>query len=144
AASTLRAMKAFEIGAVLAAFALPVSATAGTCRALSPAQTVAVVELYTSQGCSSCPPADRWLAALPQHVGAERAIPLSLHVGYWDYIGWKDPFAQRSFNARQSALATQNGGVAYTPEVFVGGAELRDWRSSRAFDRAVETVQAHA
>jgi hypothetical protein len=135
-------MRVLGVAAVLVSLVLARSAVAGTCSARSPAQTVALVELYTSQGCSSCPPADRWLAALPQRLGAERAIPLSLHVGYWDYIGWKDPFAQRAFNERQSALAQRNGGGAYTPEVFVGGAELPDWRSESSFARALDAVQA--
>ena len=114
-------------------------AQAATCQAISPRNTVALVELYTSQGCSSCPPADRWLSQLPARIDANRAIPLALHVGYWDYIGWKDPFAKREFNDRQSQLAALNGSrTRYTPGVFVQGRET-NW-SSGAFDAQLRAV----
>lgn len=135
-------MRPFVSMLVLVASAtLPAAAEAGSCRASSSDETVALVELYTSQGCSSCPPADRWLAALPAEFGADRAIPLSLHVGYWDAIGWKDPFARPEFSERQRRLAARAvSGRVYTPEVFVGGAELAQWRTDAAFRGAVEAV----
>ena len=112
---------------------------AASCQATSAKNTVALVELYTSQGCSSCPPADRWLSQLPARIDASRAIPLALHVGYWDYIGWKDPFAKREFNDRQSQLAALNGNrTRYTPGVFVQGKET-NW-SSGAFDAQLRAV----
>jgi hypothetical protein len=115
------------------------------CTVTSPAHTVALVELYTSQGCSSCPPADRWLSALPSSVPPDRAIPLALHVGYWDYIGWKDPFARREFNARHSELAAANRNRSvYTPGVFLQGRETPDWRDTRAFKAAVQAINATA
>jgi hypothetical protein len=128
---------------LMLAAALAAASTAN-CAVKSPAHTVALVELYTSQGCSSCPPADRWLSQLPPDAGqAQRVVPLALHVGYWDYIGWKDPFAQRAFNERQSWLAglARSRGV-YTPEVFVGSAEMRDWRSGATFEGAVKRINA--
>ena len=71
------------------------SSAAMTCEARSPEHTVALLELFTSEGCSSCPPADRWLQGLKgQGLGLDKVVPLSLHVGYWDAIGWKDPYAQ--------------------------------------------------
>ena len=110
------------------------------CRASSPDHTVALVELYTSQGCSSCPPADQWLSRLAQEVATDRAVPLALHVGYWDYIGWQDPFARREFNARQSRLAAANGSRSvYTPGVFVQGRESR-WSQAAAFDAELRAV----
>ena len=122
--------------AVLAA--MP-AAHAASCQATITTNTVALVELYTSQGCSSCPPADRWLSQLSSRVDANRAIGLALHVGYWDYIGWKDPFAKREFNDRQSQLAALNGNrTRYTPGVFVQGRET-DW-SSGAFDAQLRTI----
>lgn len=117
-----------------------VAAAAATCTATSPANTVALVELYTSQGCSSCPPADRWLSQLQ---ASDRAIPLALHVGYWDYIGWKDPFARREFNERQSLLASTNKNrTVYTPGVFVQGRETPRWSDARGFDAALKSLNA--
>lgn len=80
-----------------------------------------VVELYTSQGCSSCPPADAFLAKL---AARDDVIPLALHVDYWDYIGWKDAFADPRFTARQKAYAIAAGRRSvYTPQMIVGGRE---------------------
>jgi hypothetical protein len=135
-------MRFLAAGWVVIAAMLASPALAGSCRVQSAAETVALVELYTSQGCSSCPPADRWLAALPGRFEATKAIPLSLHVGYWDYIGWKDPFAKPEFNERQRALAARTRAGVYTPEVFVGGAELYEWRTDAAFRGALDTVHA--
>jgi hypothetical protein len=80
---------------------------------------VVVVELYTSQGCSSCPPADDFFAELTREANV---IPLSLHVDYWDYIGWTDTFADPKFTARQKAYARDIGTrTIYTPQMIVGG-----------------------
>src|SRR4051794_37762643 len=77
-------------------------AESAQCSARSGPQTVALVELYTSEGCDSCPPADRWLSGLGRRgLAPDRVVPLSLHVDYWDYIGWKDPYAKREFSSRQ-------------------------------------------
>ena len=80
-----------------------------------------VVELFTSQGCSSCPPADAMLGEL---IAREDVIALSLHVDYWDWIGWEDTFADPAFSARQrdyAAVARSN--VVYTPQFIVGGSD---------------------
>ncbi|MBI3374530.1 MAG: DUF1223 domain-containing protein [Betaproteobacteria bacterium] len=97
------------------------------CDVRSGPNTAALVELYTSEGCSSCPPADRQLSRLRQALDpAAEAVPLSLHVGYWDYIGWKDPYAQTAFGERQNWLVHANQRkTVYTPQVFVSGTELR-------------------
>lgn len=82
------------------------------------AETV-VVELFTSQGCSSCPPADRILGELAQE---ENVIALGFHVDYWDYLGWKDEFASAEHTERQRAYARAMGERAvYTPQMVVGG-----------------------
>lgn len=103
------------------------NATVGLCLAAAGAawagdgtsQPVVVVELYTSQGCSSCPPADEFLGAL---VGDPQVIPLALHVDYWDYIGWKDVFADPKFTDRQKAYARAvSSRSIYTPQLIVGG-----------------------
>lgn len=78
-----------------------------------------VVELYTSQGCSSCPPAD---ALLTELASDPRVIALSMHVDYWDYLGWKDRFAHAAFTDRQKAYARAAGDrMIYTPQMVVGG-----------------------
>jgi hypothetical protein len=104
---------------VSAAFGLCMAAT---CVAPVTAQTgspVVVVELYTSQGCSSCPPADEFLAELARDP---MIIPLALHVDYWDYIGWADSFADPKFTTRQKAYARDIGSrTIYTPQLIVGG-----------------------
>jgi hypothetical protein len=104
------------------------------CNVRSGPKTAALVELYTSEGCSSCPPADRQLSRLRRALdAAAEVVPIALHVGYWDYIGWKDPYAQDSFGERQSWLVYINREhTVYTPQFFVGGAELRSWRSTLA------------
>lgn len=87
--------------------------------AFAQSKPVVVVELYTSQGCSSCPPADEFLAMLAMDPSI---LPLSLHVDYWDYIGWKDKFADPKFTVRQKAYAQAFGTRSiYTPQFIVGG-----------------------
>jgi hypothetical protein len=133
---------ALSLAAVLAAVPVFVHAQALSCKVVSPAQTQALVEVFTSEGCSSCPPADRWLSALVQ-VPSQKllAVGLSLHVDYWDYIGWKDPFAKAAYTQRQYAYARQRGvsGV-YTPQVVLAGRDFRNWDSSSAFLQAVKQV----
>lgn len=111
---------------------------AARCEQRSPAHTVALVELYTSEGCSSCPPADRWLETLAAQQAAGRLVTLALHVDYWDYIGWQDPWAQAAFADRQRLLA--GGRTIYTPEVFVGQRELRRWHDGEAFAQRLQEI----
>lgn len=109
--------------------ALPATGFAA-CDAHSGPKTAALIELYTSEGCSSCPPADRQLSNLRQALDpAAEVVPLALHVGYWDYIGWKDGYAQDAFGERQSWLVHANKQMTlYTPQFFVSGTELRSWQ----------------
>jgi len=97
----------------------------------SPDHRVAVVELYTSEGCSSCPPADAWLAELVRLPKGELdALVLALHVDYWDRLGWKDPFARAEYSERQRRLARLNRQrTLYTPEFLVDGKETQGTRS---------------
>lgn len=122
--------------ALLLAYLTPFTmATAQTCTKQSPAHTVALLELYTSEGCSSCPPADKAVSALRRAAQQDLVVPLSLHVDYWDYIGWTDRFAKPQFTLRQRQLAEAiNSRAVYTPEIFLGGAEFRNW-SGRLEDR---------
>ncbi len=97
-----------------------------------------VVELFTSQGCSSCPPADALLSELATKPDV---LPLALHVDYWDYIGWTDLFGSAAFTRRQKAYARAAGErTIYTPQMIVGGADRVV--GSRAMQIA-ELVQAH-
>ena len=99
--------------AILTAVGLTTLAGAGA------AQGPVVVELFTSQGCSNCPPVDALFGELSQH---EDVIALSLHVDYWDYIGWADTFADPAYTARQHGYARAAGStVVYTPQLVIGG-----------------------
>jgi hypothetical protein len=136
-------------GTVLAGLAMLWSCTlwaAEQCTAHSGAQRQALVELYTSEGCSSCPPADQWLGEIGKTGGTDRQahfIPLALHVDYWDSLGWHDRFAQHRFTERQQNLSERAGShIVYTPEVAVGGFELRDWNSAAAFKSSVAKINA--
>jgi len=115
-------------GLAMAALALPTTGSA-TCSLQSGTKATPLVELYTSEGCSSCPPADKRLGAFTSGAQELRdAVPLALHVDYWDYIGWKEPYAQERFGERQSWLTHANGHkTVYTPHFFVSGVEVRDW-----------------
>ena len=80
-----------------------------------------VVELYTSQGCSSCPPADRFVASL---ADSPSTLALTFNVTYWDYLGWKDRFGQREFTSRQKSYAKSLGvGNVYTPQIIINGSD---------------------
>ena len=104
--------------------------------------TAALVELYTSEGCSSCPPADKQLADLRRTLGAGvQAIPLALHVNYWDAIGWRDPYAQAAFGERHSDLVHANGHqTVYTPHFFINGAEQS--QDTEAWRRTAQMLNA--
>ena len=93
-----------------------------------PAQ-VSLLELYTSEGCSSCPPAEAWLSALSQNPQLWKAVvPVAFHVDYWDNLGWKDGFSSREFTQRQRRYAASWGsGSVYTPGFVLNGAEWQAW-----------------
>ena len=94
-------------------------AAAGMADAQATSRSAVVVELFTSQGCASCPPADDFFADL---AADPDVIPLALHVDYWDYIGWPDKFADPKFTDRQKAYASVAGSrMIYTPQLIIGG-----------------------
>lgn len=124
------------------ALMLPSLASAAECTARSGHQTNAVIELYTSEGCSSCPPADRWLSSFTAVTGTGRVVPLAFHVDYWDYIGWKDPFASARGTERQRQIQRSAGArYVYTPQVVLGGRDFPGWRSHAAWSSALEAIQ---
>jgi hypothetical protein len=107
---------------------------------------VPLVELYTSEGCDSCPPADRWLSeAGAAALRSGRAVPLALHVDYWDYLGWRDRYASPQFSARQRASVQRAGSrVVYTPQVQVNGRDFRRWGDRAAFERGLADASGPA
>lgn len=118
------------LAAVLAVAAVPAEA--------GPAKRPVVVELYTSQGCSSCVPADALLGKLAKRADV---IPMSLSVTYWDMLGWKDTLASESYTRRQKSYAqTMGHSAVYTPQIIVDG--VSDVVGSR--EAAVESaIEAH-
>jgi hypothetical protein len=90
---------------------------------------VTLVELFTSQGCSSCPPAERWLGSFAEESRLwTEIVPVAFHVDYWDHIGWRDTFAQREYSERQQRYHAENGiRSVYTPGFVVNGQEWRGW-----------------
>ena len=105
------------------------STSAGKLYFNSGTRQVTQLELYTSQGCSSCPPAERWLN---EYVNDEdlwsHIVPLAFHVDYWDYIGWKDKYASHANGERQRRYARAGKArTVYTPGLFANGREWRGW-----------------
>ncbi|REE17937.1 hypothetical protein B0G71_0911 [Paraburkholderia sp. BL27I4N3] len=116
-------------------------AASAVCSAHSPAHRVALVELYSSEGCNSCPPADNWLSQWKNSGATQSIVPLALHVDYWNSLGWTDRFSQHRFTERQQALTDLGGGhTIYTPEIFVSGRELRSWSRRDSFESSIGKV----
>jgi len=111
--------------------------------AVSPANRVALLELYTSEGCSSCPPADRFMSRLKHaDISDQQLIPLSFHVTYWDYIGWKDRFGNPQYDDRQRKQAKLNNSrTVYTPQFMMNG---KDFRRHGSFDNKIVRINSNA
>src|ERR1700760_3456048 len=121
------ALLGLAVSATLALAAPTGASAASSCSAQSGATVPAVIELYTSEGCNSCPPADRWLSSLK---GRDDVVALAFHVDYWDSLGWKDRFAQPQFTQRQNATQHTSGArFAYTPQVILDSRDAPDWSS---------------
>lgn len=98
----------------------------GSCPVRSGSQRLPVLELYTSEGCSSCPPADRWLSRDFRQESAPPAIPLAFHVDYWNRLGWPDRFSSARYSARQNAIAARTrADTIYTPQFVFDGQSVR-------------------
>ena len=127
--------------ALAAVHAAP-AAAGSSCQAFSPATPPLVLELFTSEGCSSCPPADRWLSTLK---GRSDVLPLAFHVTYWDRLGWPDRYGLREATERQYHLAALSGSAqVYTPQVLANGQDRPDWHNWRAGPRLPATGDAAA
>ncbi len=93
-------------------------------QAFSQEKPVVVLELFTSQGCSSCPPADAFLAEIKNTMSDKEIIPISYHVDYWNYIGWKDPFSSKEFTNKQRIYGDKfYARSIYTPQIIINGDE---------------------
>ncbi len=125
---------------LLAIAALPAAADTAF---VSPERKAVLLELYTSEGCSSCPPADRWLSTLLDSPALfESVVPVAFHVDYWDDLGWRDRFAAPEFSARQRAHAgARRVSGVYTPGFVRDGREWRQWFSG-ARDVAADEATA--
>jgi hypothetical protein len=141
--SGVREVAAAEVGELLRALDAALSAQDPADPALIPTQPVesgVLLELYTSQGCAACPPADALMEVL-----AERSdvFPLALHVDYWDYLGWKDPFAMPEFTARQKNYARLRGDrTIYTPQMIIAGETEITGPSAESVDAVIRAAQA--
>jgi hypothetical protein len=111
--------------------------------ALTPIESVAeprrmvVIELFTSQGCSSCPPADALLQTYTERPGI---VALTLPVDYWDYLGWKDTLASPKYTKRQRLYAKSFGGQPYTPQVVINGVKHVIGSHATDIDRTIEKI----
>jgi hypothetical protein len=118
---------------------IPASASPG-----DKTSSFALVELFTSEGCSSCPPADKNLGRITDRAERERAriFTLSFHVDYWNYLGWSDPFSARAFSERQQAHARALGASTYTPQMVVNGRVEFLGSDQGDADQAIESALA--
>jgi hypothetical protein len=119
--------------------------SAATCQqnlqAESGNKTVSIAELYTSEGCDSCPPTDKWFSTIS--LKKTGVVPLAFHVDYWDYIGWKDRFGKPGFADRQRTLVGLQGSrTVYTPQVMFNGKDARGNTSDARFDSSVRDLAA--
>lgn len=130
--------RTFALGAMLAMLVNTATA-APVCQWKSPTQPLLVAELFTSEGCNSCPPAERWLSkTLKADALADQILPLAFHVDYWDYIGWKDPYSKPEFTNRQYEWQKSGASqIVYTPEFILSGKEYRGWRNPSALRQAL-------
>ena len=110
--------------------------------AVSPAHRVALLELYTSEGCSSCPPADKFMSRLKDSgISEQQLVPLSFHVTYWDYIGWQDRFGNSEYDDRQRKQAMLNHSRnVYTPQFMMNGS---DFRRHNSFDAEIQRINSN-
>lgn len=124
-------LKAAGLAVSLLQIVFTSSVSAELCTAQSGPKQATVIELYTSEGCSSCPPADQWLSTLKSSPASSGNVIQAFHVGYWDYIGWVDRFASPAHTTRQRKIASLNRLTSiYTPQAVRDGRDWPDWHRS--------------
>ena len=113
------------LGSSLTATLADAANASASCSARRGPTVTPVVELFTSEGCNSCPPADRWISSLKADPGV---VALAFHVDYWDRLGWRDRFASPAYTQRQAQTQAGSGArFSYTPQVLLDGADRKDW-----------------
>jgi len=125
---------------ILVLLMISINGFAETIELNSGQQKTTLIELYTSEGCSSCPPADRWVSTLKDDPKLwNEFIPIAFHVDYWDYIGWQDPFASPENSKRQRRYYREKGiSSVYTPGFVSNGYEWRRWFGFKQIERSNE------
>ena len=144
-------MSRHEVSTLVPAFALAFALVSAWARpsdaAPGDSPGVAVVELFSSEGCSSCPPAERYLADLAEEArrSGRRILPLEFHVDYWNHLGWADPFSSAAFSRRQEDyVRALDLAQMYTPQMIVNGTEEFVGSDRGRGARAVELALSHA
>lgn len=116
---------------------------AAVCELRSPPHRVGLLELYTSEGCNSCPPADRWLSRQRAAQRPDRLVALAFHVDYWNQLGWPDRFSHARNTRRQQQAAERNrAGFVYTPQFLLDGHDVRPLRDAQAVPQRLATLHA--
>ena len=129
----------------LCAVSMPATQAFGmeNCSAKSAATLTPVIELYTSEGCSSCPPADVWLSQFKAAQKEGKVVAQAFHVNYWDYIGWTDRFAAPAYTQRQRELSARTRlNSIYTPQIAKNGLTIRDYGNPAAQLAGSEAAKA--
>jgi hypothetical protein len=130
------------LGVLALAVSAPATA-ASRCEARSGPARGTLLELYTSEGCSSCPPADRWFSTVARGAPPDRLSLLAFHVDYWDALGWKDRFSQHAFTVRQSSRVRAAGSrTVYTPQLMLSQGLALRWNQDRRVREAIAAEQA--
>ncbi|HTL75922.1 MAG TPA: DUF1223 domain-containing protein [Casimicrobiaceae bacterium] len=131
--------------AVAAALCAAQASAAPVCHAASDRAARPLIELYTSEGCDSCPPAERWLSSRFAPDARQSAIALAFHVDYWDRLGWVDRFASAQYTARQyESMRANRATFVYTPQVLLQGHDYASWNAddAAAIDAAASAAPA--
>ena len=119
-------------------FAMTANAQTNLLSVQSREEQTSLLELYTSEGCSSCPPAEKWLSELKDSPALWRDfVPVAFHVDYWDYLGWRDRWGTKAFSERQRDYAARwRSESVYTPGFVLNGNEWRDWSNHKTVPKA--------